>query len=356
MKILCLVDGQVIPPDRWFWNYLPPEAQRDHVDFMSVSIPNLFPKWGKWLTDYPSYLILAMKALWQSRKVNYDAIVAWESKHGFPLAALMWLCRANTAKLVILAFSYKGFATNFVWLSRLAMRAVSHITVLSPGEINHYSQLLHVPLEKISYIPLGWDDLFPASAITGAGSDNFVFASGCSCRDYKTFFDAVKGLGGRFVVNAREFNVRGLQCPPNVVINEFMPPPEFFRLLGEARFVVLPLQNTPHAAGEGHIVQAMSAGKAIVATRTASTASYIEDGRTGLLVNPYDPPMMRSAIEYLLANPDVAQVMGQQARRRYEEKYTSRTMAERSYTVLQKVCCAGQVLSRRRQSVAEAQP
>jgi hypothetical protein len=97
---LCLVDDRVEPPDRWIWNYLPVRAQRDTVDFMHAATWDLFPKWGKLLTYYPTYWNLAVRALRQTRKVDYDLIVAWESKNGFPLAVLRSLLGTRGPKLL----------------------------------------------------------------------------------------------------------------------------------------------------------------------------------------------------------------------------------------------------------------
>jgi hypothetical protein len=96
MKVLCLVDGKVVPPDRWIWNYLPEETQGDTVDFMNVSsVQDKFPKWGKLLTYYPGYFTLAWQVLQRARSGNYDVIVGWESKHGFPLLCCGLCCVSN---------------------------------------------------------------------------------------------------------------------------------------------------------------------------------------------------------------------------------------------------------------------
>jgi hypothetical protein len=302
---------------------------------------DLFPRWGKLLIYYPAYWNLAVRALRQSRKVDYDVIVAWESKNGFSLAVLRSLLGIRKPKLVVLAFAYKGIAMHFLKLGHLAMRGIDHITVPTTSEIEYYNKLLGCPLDKITFSPLGWYDMVSMLDISGEETGDYIFAGGRSGRDYGTLFEAMSGLDSQLVVNARKFNVQGLGCPPNVTINDFMPVREYYALMARSQFVVLPLQDTPYAVGLGHIVQAMSAGKALVATRTASAIDYIEDGQTGILVAPHDTHDMRSAIAYLLAHPEKAKAMGQKARRRYEEKYTFTVFAERTYNVLQKVATAG---------------
>jgi len=342
VRALCLVDSRVDPPDRWIWNYLAARAQCDTVDFMHAVARDLFPKWGKLLTYYPSYWNLAIRALSQSRRVDYDVIVAWESKNGFPLAVLRSLLGVRKPKLVILAFAYKGIAMNFLGLGRLAMRGIDHIAVPTMSEIGYYNKLLGFPLDKITFSPLGWYDMISRLDISEGETSDYIFAGGRSGRDYRTLFEAMSGLDGKLIVNARKFNVEGLSCPPNVKIHDFMPVHDYYALMARSQFVVLPLQDTPYAVGLGHIVQALSAGKALVATRTASTVDYVEDGQTGILVAPYDTHEMRSTITYLLTHPEEAKAMGQKARRQYEEKHTFTAFAERTYDVLQKVAMPGQ--------------
>jgi glycosyltransferase involved in cell wall biosynthesis len=336
MRILCLVDAPVIPPDRWIWNYLPAGAQSDTVDFMCVRSRDIFPKWGKLITYYPAYWQLAIRALRQCQKADYDLVVAWESKNGFPLAILRSILNIKEPRLVILAFSFKGIATRFLFLSRLVTSGATHMTVLSPAEIEYYQGILGIPPGRITFSPLGWYDVFSDTGFPAATGD-YIFSSGRSYRDYGTLLKAITGLEAQLIINARRFNVQGYYCPPNVRINDLMPMAEFHALMVAAQFVILPLQDTPHAAGEGHIIQSMSAGKALIATRTASTENYVEDGKTGILVTPYNVDEMRSAIAYLLAHSEEAQAMGRRARQRYEEKYTFTAFAERTYEVLQKV-------------------
>jgi len=337
LRVLCLVDGRVKPSDRWLWNHLPAEARLDTVDFLHASTRDLFPKWGKLMTYYPAYWNLALKALRRSREVGYDLIVAWESKNGFPLAILRSLLGIKKPPLVILAFAYKGIAANFVKLGRFGVNGIDHVTVPTVGEIEYYSRLLGLSLEKVTFCPLGWYDMVSVLDRADGKSTDYIFAGGRSGRDYETLFEAVSQLDVQLIVNARRFNLRGLSCPPNVEINSFMPLREYYGLMARAKFVVLTLQNTPYAVGLGHIVQAMSAGRALIATRTASTVDYIKNGQTGILVPPYDPEALKAAIDYLLTHPEEAKAMGGRARQKYEEGYTFEAFAKRTYDVLVEV-------------------
>lgn len=336
MRVLCLVDGPVHPPDRWMWNHLSEDAHNDEVDFLWASPKDRFRKWGKLVSYYPEYLALGWVAVVQTKQQSYDLVVAWESKLGFPLAIVRQLMHVSSPPLLILAFSFKGVATHFPFFSKWSMKAVSHITVLSPEEPAYYARVLSIPQKKITFCPLGWHDICKDIHVDNEPY-SYIFASGRSYRDYQTFLKAMEGFRGKAVINTRRFALRGATIPSNVTINEYMPEKKYVELLSGARFVVVPLQHTIHAAGEGTVIQAMAAGKALVVTRTPSTSYYIKDGVTGILVPPYDPPAMREACEYLIEHPSECIRMGIEARRCYESSFTSEHAAQCQYAVMKQL-------------------
>jgi glycosyltransferase involved in cell wall biosynthesis len=107
--------------------------------------------------------------------------------------------------------------------------------------------------------------------------------------------------------------------------------------LYESEFCIVPLQSITHSSGETSLLHAMSFGKAVVATRSPGTETYIEHGRTGLLVEPGDVQGMRQAILDLWHNPDLAGQMGKEGRQCFEENYTMAKFARRTYDILLEV-------------------
>lgn len=63
------------------------------------------------------------------------------------------------------------------------------------------------------------------------------------------------------------------------------------------------------------IIEAMSSGRPIIASRIGGIPDIVSDGETGLLVAPGDPEALRQAIERLLADPALRERMGQAARK-----------------------------------------
>jgi len=63
------------------------------------------------------------------------------------------------------------------------------------------------------------------------------------------------------------------------------------------------------------ILEAMAAGRPVVATRVGGNPELVRDRGTGLLVAPEDEGALANALETLLASPDLAREWGENARR-----------------------------------------
>jgi glycosyltransferase involved in cell wall biosynthesis len=78
------------------------------------------------------------------------------------------------------------------------------------------------------------------------------------------------------------------------------------------------------------VIEAMAMGLPIVGTRVGGIPELIEEGRTGLLVNPGDPQGLADALVSLLANPDKAGSMGQAGRERAVARYSLHAMVSKT--------------------------
>lgn len=350
MKVLCIVDWP--EEGRWLWDHLPaPESDADQVDFqISRSARDIFGGYGKFLGYYPHYLGAAIKAF--LRLSAYDIVVAYHGKNGVPLALLRALTGRRTPKLVILNFTVRGPIENLPWLLRFAMRGVDCVTYPTQGEMAHSNSVLRMPLHKVrivppAYVPIEYVDRYIRPAVSSNPQEGeYIMASGRSFRDYATLLEAVRDLDVKLVINTRPFCLRGLNVPDNVQVNDLLPIPEYFRLLANAQFVVVPLQDVDHGSGESHLGQIMAAGKAVVLTQNPSAEELVRDGETGIVVKAGDVRGMRNAIEYLLQHPGVARQMGESAYRLYEEKYTFGRYARDVVSLLRELSgerCPGRV-------------
>jgi glycosyltransferase involved in cell wall biosynthesis len=85
------------------------------------------------------------------------------------------------------------------------------------------------------------------------------------------------------------------------------------------------------------LLEAMLAGKPVVATRVSSAPEIVADGVTGLLVPPDDPVALAEAAASLLADPARAAAMGQAGLARAQRDFSVAKMAEGTAEVYSRV-------------------
>ncbi len=70
------------------------------------------------------------------------------------------------------------------------------------------------------------------------------------------------------------------------------------------------------------VLEAMAAGKAVVATRVGALQDIVLDGETGLLITPQDHSALGHAISRLLRAPEQARQMGMRGRQQSEHVFS----------------------------------
>jgi len=124
---------------------------------------------------------------------------------------------------------------------------------------------------------------------------------------------------------------RTVATMPNVLwINEMVPVPVVTQLYSHAAVFACPSVYEPFGLIN---LEAMACETAVVASAVGGIVEVVEDGRTGLLVEPARPEVLADALNRVLADPGLARAMGQAGRRRVEAHFAWASIAERTEQV-----------------------
>jgi len=123
--------------------------------------------------------------------------------------------------------------------------------------------------------------------------------------------------------------VDGLRADHDGVVwlQGMLPKPEVIQLLTHATVFVCPSVYEPLGIVN---LEAMACGTAVVASRVGGIPEVVDDGTTGLLVEPDDPRALADAVNAVLAHPARAAAMGRAGRDRAVTEFGWSAVAERT--------------------------
>jgi glycosyltransferase involved in cell wall biosynthesis len=113
-------------------------------------------------------------------------------------------------------------------------------------------------------------------------------------------------------------------------INEMVPVDVVTQLYSHAAVFACPSVYEPFGLIN---LEAMACETAVVASAVGGIVEVVEDGKTGILVEPARPDALAEALDQVLANPERAREMGRAGRRRVEAQFSWTSIAERTEQV-----------------------
>ncbi|MEN3000059.1 MAG: glycosyltransferase family 4 protein [Acidilobaceae archaeon] len=114
-----------------------------------------------------------------------------------------------------------------------------------------------------------------------------------------------------------------------------LPEREKVELFRKAKVVVVP--SIVNESMGIVALEAMAAGKPVIATRVGGLEEIVEDRETGLLVPPGDPGSLARALDLLLSDKELRSKLGHNARRAAEERYSWKAVGEKIVGVYEEV-------------------
>ena len=288
---------------------------------------NVSPAWRRIEQKLRMDITLARRAIALSK--DYDVLFCGSEKASIPLALLGSpkpiativhnLVPRRKAQLVRLLGVTNRWAKVGVYAKADADFMVSQFGYKHENTFNYAS----APVDRFEPAPLV--------------AEGVVLSAGAASRDYPTLVAALKGLpdyhAELYASSRYQDAYRGGDAEQIPAWVQFMPDTPYSqlakRITENARFVVVPMVNTTqYGAGCTAVLEASSAGKAVIATRTMGTVDYVQDGVTGFLVPPGDSDAMREAICKLWGDPALAHRMGQTGRKFAEDNFDPRKVNE----------------------------
>jgi glycosyltransferase involved in cell wall biosynthesis len=248
---------------------------------------------------------------------RYDAYLTTGEDIGLPLALLLKGARSRASHTMIAHTLFPLKKTVFFRFGRVA----SHIhcmLVYSSSEERFATHELGIPSDRVQRIAYHADDQFFRPDPRPVEPD-LVCAAGQLLRDYPCLVEAVRGTKVRVQIAAGSPWIETrldptTELPPNVTwgkLDRF----ELRELYARSALAVVPIKQNHYQTGIATILELMSMGKCVIASRTHGQTDTIVDGETGVYVPPGDSRALREAIERMLARPDEAARIGQAARR-----------------------------------------
>jgi glycosyltransferase involved in cell wall biosynthesis len=119
----------------------------------------------------------------------------------------------------------------------------------------------------------------------------------------------------------------------NVEFLGFIDPAQCERLLRGANAAVIPslcYENFPRV-----VVEAFACGTPVIASSLGSLAELVEEGRTGLLIEPGSAAHLSRAVRWCFEHPAETRRMGQEARRMFEQKYSAQPNYQKLISIYQ---------------------
>jgi glycosyltransferase involved in cell wall biosynthesis len=213
---------------------------------------------------------------------------------------------------------------------RFVFRRMKVMDVAARGERKTCAEYFALPEDRFRFVPFHTNVRQPRYC----DESLYGLAAGRSGRDYRTLFDAVRGLDYRFVVVATRADVAGCDVPGNVELHCDVPRDEYLKLLERAAFVVVPLHPQARSTGQVVVLEAYAYGKPVVATRTLGVVDYVRQCETGLFCESHDAQDMRRAILTMIESPDERAAWGRAALDWVRQEFTFDAYVQRLFELL----------------------
>lgn len=224
-----------------------------------------------------------------SSSIIYSTGETW----GFPVALAGMFTRRRHLSHVV--YVHRVFSSKWLRFLRTTRRwlAVDGWICVTQQQARLLRAALGPTGAPIAVVSQGVDtEFFAPSKAAPPTSPPYILSVGIEMRNYELLFDAVRSLAANVVVKASSAWMAGgrsqlTSIPPNVtLITKRLSYVELRDLYAGAALVVVPLHETPQAAGITTILEAMAMNRCVIATCSNGLPDILVTGKTGVIVEP----------------------------------------------------------------------
>lgn len=298
----------------WTWSFGEPDRSIDDVEFR---VGTRTSDWG--LTPWRARLRLLRDAglvAWQA--AGHDCVVL--STLGAEAALMAALAKLRSHRTRVLVFDFLAPRLQPPgWLARHMFAAVDRFVVIRSGDTTMLQRRFGVEPSRCTF--LAWPvraDHIPV----GVREDGYVYAAGWAHRDWATLVAALDRAGLDAILATGHPLEVPVRSRDRIKVIGMPTPDEGRALTAGAGVVAVVMTDTDLPSGPLVLLDAMAAGKAVVATDVNGTRDYVSDGATALVVPPGDPSALANALTQLSSDAVLRDRLGRAAREETLKRWT----------------------------------
>lgn len=281
----------------------------------------------------------SMRSLWfLPRLLRYDFVVAQDNLLlGYAVSQCASLFRLKTRWLYLAMNSSMLMHRHVAHPLRLFFlrkfwESYAHIICLSHEQLEDFVRF-GIARERLVFIPFGVDTHFFQPTDAYREEDIIVSVGRDVGRDYVTLFRAAEHSAHNFIVVAAQRNIpSGESTPKNVSVRFDRSLAEIRDLYIRAQLVVVVSKETgalggSDCSGQTVILDALAAGKAVIATSRPWIADYFVPDQDVVVVEPGNPEALAQEIDSLIHDADRRKRLAASGHAKVAQRYTTAIFA-----------------------------
>jgi len=270
----------------------------------------------------------------RSRRTSpVDAFLAWDERHGLPLA--LRVGGQLPVYTGVIWASDERLSPPARQLIARTLRRAAGVFVLSRLQVPYLIEHFDTPADRIHFVRFGIDAaFFRPEPHDSPVADETIFSAGT---DRHRDFDLLLGAVARLRHHHPRLKLRiATRTVPKGPLPGGMGDclgvidhPTMRRELSRASVVVVPTKPNIHGSGMTTVLEAMSCERPVVAMAGTGLEDYVSDRVTGMLVQGGGEESLAHGIEGLLSDPGLAERQGKKGREAVLKDFTSASLADR---------------------------